>query len=145
MGPIKSLHMDLNKHYEGAETFLSKWSSAPILGLGFAVLRDVFACAQAIEAVAFIAIGIVTAVFASLLGFGTPDRIQNCKDLIAMGFEHLGHAIMNEITAVRELLLGMTLVGNYLWQKAGHEMMGGRAFEPFFKYDDVAVDAMEVN
>lgn len=139
MSFIKSFHAELNQHCEKAETFLSKGAAVPLIGPCFAIMRLAFAKVQAIAAIAFIALGIITTVFGSLTGLMNKDILQNCKDLTAMGFEYLGHAIVNDLTAVREFVLGFTLIGNIAWMCIGHSILGGRTFEPFYHYNRIAV------
>lgn len=137
MSPIKSFQAELNQHCEKVETFLSTGAAVPIVGPCFGVMRLIFAKVQAVAAVTFIALGVTTTVLGSLTGLMNKERLQNCKDLTSMGFEYLGHAIFNDLTAIREFVLGFTLIGNIAWLGLGHAILGGRTFEPFYHYTPI--------
>lgn len=138
MGPIKSFHAELNQHCTKVEIFLNKGASLPVLGLCCSIMRLVLAKVQAVAAVTFIALGITTTVVGSLTGLMNDQKLQNCKDLTAMGFEYLGHAIFNDLTAVREVILAPLLLGNIAFLALGHSILGGRTFEPFYSYNVIA-------
>lgn len=136
MSYIRSLHADLNQLSVKVETFLNTGVSIPVVGIGFTALRLVFAKAQLVSGIAFIALAVVAGVLGSITGFMNKEKMQNCRDLAAMGVEYLCNGIVNDITVARELLLAPTLIGNFAWMGLGHMILGGRTFSPFYSYQD---------